>query len=122
MQAPKGADECGPIAFCYPCGSSTGVAILSFGGHLSDCLTAAGLMAAQGRQGGFGAIMLHDLAGDGLLDGHLAVRTMTLPDRFIDKASSDAMYADAGLSVTDIAVTALQAVNVNPKNVTALNG
>ena len=64
----------------------------------------------QGSQGGFGAMVLHYLAGEGLLDGNLAVRTMTLPDRFIDQAAPDAMYADAGLTATDIAATAIQAI------------
>ncbi|MEQ3728435.1 MAG: 1-deoxy-D-xylulose-5-phosphate synthase [Tateyamaria sp.] len=64
----------------------------------------------QGSQGGFGAMVLHYMAGEGLVDGNLAVRTMTLPDRFIDQAAPDAMYADAGLTATDIAATALQAI------------
>jgi len=64
----------------------------------------------QGSQGGFGAMVLHYMAGEGLLDGDVAVRTMTLPDRFIDQAAPDAMYADAGLTATDIAATALQAI------------
>ncbi|MFK7837145.1 MAG: 1-deoxy-D-xylulose-5-phosphate synthase [Sulfitobacter sp.] len=64
----------------------------------------------QGSKGGFGAMVLHDLAGEGLLDGSLRVRTMTLPDRYIDQAAPDAMYADAGLTATDIAATAMQAV------------
>jgi 1-deoxy-D-xylulose-5-phosphate synthase len=67
----------------------------------------------QGAQGGFGAMVLHYLAQDGLLDGHLAIRTMTLPDRFIDHASPDAMYADAGLTATDIAATAMQAAGAS---------
>ena len=67
----------------------------------------------QGAVGGFGAMMLHYMAQDGLLDGALAVRTMTLPDRFIDQASPDAMYANAGLTATDIAATALQAAGVS---------
>jgi len=66
----------------------------------------------QGAQGGFGAMVLHHLANEGWLDGNLAVRTMTLPDRFIDQAAPDAMYADAGLTATDIAATAVQAANV----------
>ena len=171
MVATAAAHDSGPIAFRYPRGSGTGVAIpeigdvleigrgrvvregtdvaiLCFGAHLGECLKAADLMAAQGvsvtvadarfakpldraliRQlvknhralvtveqgsvGGFGAMVLHDLAKDGLLDGALAVRTMTLPDRFIDQASPDAMYADAGLTATDIAATALQAAGVS---------
>ena len=59
----------------------------------------------QGAQGGFGAMVLHYLADTGLLDGPLAVRSMTLPDRFIDQAAPDAMYADAGLTATDIAAS-----------------
>ena len=66
----------------------------------------------QGAQGGFGAMVLHFLANEGLLDGHLAVRTMTLPDRFIDQATPDAMYADAGLTATDIAASAMQAAGL----------
>jgi 1-deoxy-D-xylulose-5-phosphate synthase len=66
----------------------------------------------QGAQGGFGAMVLHFLANEGLLDGHLAVRTMTLPDRFIDQAAPDAMYADAGLTATDIAASAMQAAGL----------
>ena len=69
----------------------------------------------QGSQGGFGAMVLHYMAGEGLLDGDIAVRTMTLPDRFIDQAAPDAMYADAGLTATDIAATAMQAVKVGAR-------
>ena len=67
----------------------------------------------QGALGGFGAMVLQDLAQDGSLDGDIAVRTMTLPDRFINQAAPDAMYADAGLTATDIAATALQAAKIN---------
>ncbi|MBD3665046.1 1-deoxy-D-xylulose-5-phosphate synthase [Sulfitobacter aestuariivivens] len=71
----------------------------------------------QGARGGFGAMVLHTLAQDGLLDGKLAIRTMTLPDRFIDQAAPDAMYADAGLTATDIAATALQAAGADAEMV-----
>ena len=67
----------------------------------------------QGSEGGFGAMVLHYLANSGLLDGKLAVRTMTLPDRFIDQASPAAMYVDAGLTAVDIAASAMQAVGKN---------
>lgn len=56
----------------------------------------------EGAQGGFGAHVLHYLANSGQLEGGLAVRTMTLPDRFIDHASPEAMYRDAGLGRQDI--------------------
>ena len=69
----------------------------------------------QGSRGGFGAMVLHDLANDGLLDGRCQVRTMTLPDRYIDQASPDAMYAEAGLTAVDIAATALEAAGLRIK-------
>ena len=64
-------------------------------------------------------MVLHDLANDGLLDGRCQVRTMTLPDRYIDHASPDAMYADAGLTAVDIAATAMQAAGINAHRVAA---
>ena len=63
----------------------------------------------QGARGGFGAMVLHTLANAGLLDGRCQLRTVTLPDRFIDQAAPDAMYADAGMTAVDIAAMALQA-------------
>jgi 1-deoxy-D-xylulose-5-phosphate synthase len=56
----------------------------------------------QGARGGFGAMVLHELADRGALDRGLKVRTMTLPDRFIDQASPDDMYADAGMTRFDL--------------------
>ena len=66
----------------------------------------------QGAEGGFGAHVLHWLAGEGRLDGRCSLRTMTLPDRFIDQASPQQMYEDAGLSAADIAATSLEAAGV----------
>ena len=66
----------------------------------------------QGASGGFGAHVLHFLANKGALDRGLRVRTMTLPDRFIDHASPADMYADAGLTAADIARTAIDALGV----------
>lgn len=59
----------------------------------------------QGAEGGFGAQVLHYLARSGGLDRGRLVRTMTLPDSFIDQASPKEMYAEAGLTATDIAAT-----------------
>jgi 1-deoxy-D-xylulose-5-phosphate synthase len=56
--------------------------------------------------------VLHHLAERGLLDAGLRIRTMTLPDIFIDHASPAAMYAQAGLTARDIAATALSALGV----------
>jgi 1-deoxy-D-xylulose-5-phosphate synthase len=57
----------------------------------------------QGASGGFGAQVLHYLAASGGLDRGRLVRTLMLPDRFIDQASPAEMYAEAGLRATDIA-------------------
>ncbi len=58
-----------------------------------------------GATGGFGALVLHHLANTGGLEKGRAIRTMTLPDRFIDQASPVQMYQWAGLSAADIAMT-----------------
>jgi 1-deoxy-D-xylulose-5-phosphate synthase len=60
----------------------------------------------QGSTGGFGALVLHHLAASGQLERGRAIRTMTLPDCFIDQASPAQMYASAGLTAADIARTA----------------
>ena len=56
----------------------------------------------QGARGGFGAMVLHELADRGVLDRGLKIRTVTLPDRFIDQALPDEMYADAGMTRFDL--------------------
>jgi 1-deoxy-D-xylulose-5-phosphate synthase len=56
----------------------------------------------QGAQGGFGAQVLHYLANSGGLDRGIAIRTMTLPDRFIDQASPAVMNGQAGMLAADI--------------------
>jgi 1-deoxy-D-xylulose-5-phosphate synthase len=66
----------------------------------------------QGAMGGFGAMVLHHLANSGALDRGLAVRTATLPDRFIDHGTPAEMYAEAGLTATDLAATALRALGL----------
>jgi 1-deoxy-D-xylulose-5-phosphate synthase len=71
---------------------------------------AALITVEQGTEGGFGAQVLPRLANTGRLDGRLRVRTMTLPDRFIEQASPEAMYLDAGLTATDIARTGMETV------------
>ncbi len=66
----------------------------------------------HGAPGGFGAHVLHHLAESGALDAGLRVRTMTLPDRVIDQASPAVMYAEAGLTASDIAAKALAALGI----------
>lgn len=64
----------------------------------------------EGATGGFGALVLHHLAGRGLLDGRGAIRTMTLPDLFIAQGSPEEMYAAAQLTAGDIERQVLQAL------------
>ncbi|MEJ6393273.1 1-deoxy-D-xylulose-5-phosphate synthase [Gymnodinialimonas sp. 2305UL16-5] len=66
----------------------------------------------QGAMLGFGGIVLHHLAATGQLDGRCAVRTLHLPDRFIDQASPAEMYEQAGLTSGDIARHALEMLGV----------
>jgi len=76
----------------------------------------AGLITLeQGADGGFGSAVLHYLARSGVMDKGLAVRPMTLPDRFIHQASPAEMYADAGLTVEDICATATAIVRPETK-------
>ena len=63
---------------------------------------AAVITLEQGATGGFGAQVLQYLANSGGLDHGIALRTMTLPDRFIDHASPASMNAQAGLLAADI--------------------
>lgn len=64
----------------------------------------------QGSVGGFGAMVLHHLAATGQLDRGLKIRTMTLPDVYIDQASPSEMYTAAGLTAQDIERAALNLV------------
>ncbi|PTX57967.1 1-deoxy-D-xylulose-5-phosphate synthase [Litoreibacter ponti] len=66
----------------------------------------------QGARGGFGGHVLEWLASEGAFDRGLKIRTLTLPDRFIDQASPEEMYADAQLSSHDIAATCLETMGV----------
>ena len=59
----------------------------------------------EGSVGGFGAFVLHDLAKNGRLDNGLKVRTMTLPDIFIDQDTPENMYKQAGLDADAIVET-----------------
>jgi 1-deoxy-D-xylulose-5-phosphate synthase len=57
----------------------------------------------EGSRGGFGASVLEYLSSDGLIDGSLKVRTMTLPDRYQCQASQEEQYTEAKLNAADIA-------------------
>jgi 1-deoxy-D-xylulose-5-phosphate synthase len=56
----------------------------------------------EGSIGGFGSQVLHALAGAGLLERGLKIRSMTFPDAFLDQDRPEAMYAIAGLDAEGI--------------------
>ena len=64
----------------------------------------------EGAAGGFGSHVLTSLAEEGLLDTGLKVRTMTLPDAFIDQDKPEKMYEIAGLDRNAIVAKALAAL------------
>lgn len=64
----------------------------------------------EGSIGGFGSYVLQHLAETGLLDGGLKVRPMVMPDRFVDHAKPEQMYAAAGLAADGIVETAFKAL------------
>ena len=64
----------------------------------------------EGSVGGFGSHVLQHLAETGLLDGGLKVRSMVLPDVFIEHDAPGRMYEKAGLAAPDIVRTALAAL------------
>jgi 1-deoxy-D-xylulose-5-phosphate synthase len=168
MVATASAYDQGPIAFRYPRGEGTGVeipqdlepleigkgrvlqegskvALLSFGGRLSEASAAAEQLAGyglsttvadarfakpldlelirklaqshevlvtieEGSSGGFGAAVLEALSREGLLNRGLSVRTLTLPDIFIDQGKPAQMYSDAGLDAAGIVQTVFAAL------------
>ena len=64
----------------------------------------------EGSVGGFGSHVLKFLSDEGLLEGGLKVRTMVLPDIFIDQDKPEAMYAQAGLDADGIVRTVFAAL------------
>jgi 1-deoxy-D-xylulose-5-phosphate synthase len=168
MVATAAAIDDRPSAFRYPRGEGSGVAmpaegkpleigkgrilregskvaLLSFGGRLSECLKAADELAAlglsatvadarfakpldtdlvlrlarehevlvtieEGAIGGFGGYVLAALAEHGALDRGLKIRTMVLPDIFIDQDTPAAMYARAGLDAKGIVAKVFEAL------------
>ncbi|HKS20435.1 MAG TPA: 1-deoxy-D-xylulose-5-phosphate synthase [Bradyrhizobium sp.] len=60
------------------------------------------LTIEEGSIGGFGSHVMQLLADNGMLDGGLRMRSMVLPDVFLDHDSPNAMYANAGLDAKGI--------------------
>lgn len=78
------------------------------------------LTVEEGSIGGFGAHVLDYLTGEGYLDdGNLRVRSMKLPDTFIEHGKPDEMYEDAGLNAPGMVEQMLKALGRNDLSVTA---
>jgi 1-deoxy-D-xylulose-5-phosphate synthase len=64
----------------------------------------------EGTIGGFGSYVMQTLAEASVLDRGLKVRSMVLPDIFIDQDSPNAMYAKAGLDAKGIVAKVFEAL------------
>jgi 1-deoxy-D-xylulose-5-phosphate synthase len=64
----------------------------------------------EGAIGGFGSHVLHHLAANGLLDHGVKIRTMILPDVFLDHDSPQVQYDKAELNARHIVAMALSAL------------
>ena len=64
----------------------------------------------EGAIGGFGSHVLHHLAMSGMLDHGLKIRSMVLPDIFLDHDAPQAQYDAAGLNARHIVSMALSAL------------
>ncbi len=64
----------------------------------------------EGSTGGFGGQVLHHLAQSGGLDHGLKIRTMVLPDSFIDQDAPQLQYDHAGLNAQHIVASTLAAL------------
>ena len=64
----------------------------------------------EGSVGGFGSHVLQFMAREGLLDRGLKVRTLFMPDSYVDHNNPNIMYEQAGLTAPGIFSTALAAL------------
>ena len=64
----------------------------------------------EGSVGGFGSFVMQYLSDEGLLDNGLRVRSLVLPDDWIDHDKPERMYARAGLDAKGIVAKVLQAL------------
>ena len=71
------------------------------------------LTIEEGSSGGFGAAVLTHLAEAGHLDRGVKIRTLTMPDAFIDHMSPADQLAAAGLDSASIACKALQLLGMD---------
>jgi 1-deoxy-D-xylulose-5-phosphate synthase len=71
------------------------------------------LTVEEGSVGGFGSHVLQVLAEHGALENGLKVRSMVLPDVFLDQDSPSAMYATAGLDSAGIVAKVFETLGKN---------
>ncbi len=72
------------------------------------------LTIEEGAIGGFASHVLHFLLTNGLMDGtanhSLKVRTLVMPDSYVDQSKPDVMYANAGLDRQGIVASIFEAL------------
>jgi 1-deoxy-D-xylulose-5-phosphate synthase len=73
------------------------------------------LTIEEGSIGGFGSHVMQMLADNGMLDGGLRMRSMVLPDVFLDHDSPAAMYARAGLDAKGIVAKVFETLGKDVK-------
>jgi len=76
------------------------------------------LTIEEGAIGGFGSHVMQTLAEHGMLDGGLRMRSMVLPDQFLDHDTPNAMYARAGLDAKGIVAKVFEALGKDFKTET----
>ncbi len=64
----------------------------------------------EGSIGGFGSHVMHFLANEGLLDNGLKLRSLVMPDIWMEQAKPEAMNAHAGLDRAGIVSTVFKAL------------
>jgi len=108
-------------------GLSTTVADLRFAKPLDEDLIRQLLTShevavtiEEASVGGFGAHVLTMASDDGLTDTGLTVRTMRMPDEFINQDKPEKQYTMAGLDAGGIVETTLKALRHNSVNVEEL--
>lgn len=67
----------------------------------------------EGSIGGFGSHVTNFLLNNGLLDSRLKLRSIYLPDAYVDHASPELMYVNGGLDANGIVQTVFQALGKN---------
>ena len=101
-------------------GLSTTVADLRFAKPLDEALIRkllttheVSVTVEEASIGGLGAHVMTMASDEGLVDGGLKIRTMRLPDHFIDQDKPEKQYDEAGLNAPQIVDTVLKALRVN---------